>query len=372
MKQYTLDSQDAWAGTMCTQATLQRPGLWLAGVQLILAFEWIISSLNKLYATHFDAGLLAVLQGSIHTNPYTWYSSILQRIVIPNHSLFAFVTPLGEMAIGLTLTAGAGLWLLRLSPRVTMYGAGAVGAALVGSAFLSLNYFFQGGTTLPWVNTSNAFTQGVDIDILIPLVSVVLLTAYVQVLLTARSAALSAPALGPSAEQTPTFDRQAAFTLLGQGQRTNLKSVLGRRVNESERWVDAQGVCWTPRELLERSPMDLLTQRVTSVRMYLDAEGRGHLQDLDGIDKFSDQEDAPPSFDLIRLRYRNGMPGPVMFVVAGEKHDPRMGVLALTGPVGDFLDLRPPRSLDVPEWPLPDEAHAAFFGADRLESPESA
>jgi thiosulfate dehydrogenase [quinone] large subunit len=370
MKQHTLDSHDAWAGMLRAQSSLQRPGLWLSGVQLVLAFEWLISSLNKLLAPNFDAGLLAVLQGSTHTNPYTWYSAILQRIVIPNHSLFAFATPLGEMAIGLTLTAGAVFWLLRFPPRATMFGAGMVCAALLGSAFLSLNYFFQGGTTLPWVNTSNAFTEGVDIDILIPLLSLVLLAAYVHILYTARSAALEATAAGPSPEQSLVSVRQTAFTLHGQMQRSTLKSMLGDRVNETERWVDVQGVYWTARELLERSPLDLLTQRVTSVSMSLDAAGHGRLQALDATDEFPDPEGVLPSFDLIRLRYQNGMLGPVMFVVAGESHDPRLGVMALTGPMGEFLDLRPPRASDVPEWPLPDDAHAVFFAADRVESPE--
>ncbi len=234
MNRHTLNAHAPGAGMPRAQSTLQRSEIWLAGVQLILAYEWLISSLNKLFASHFDTGLLAVLQGGTHTNPYTWYSVILQRTVIPNHALIAFVTPLGEMAIALTLTAGTALWFLRPSPRATMCAAATLGAALLSSAFLSLNYFFQGGTTLPWVNTSNAFTPGVDIDIVIPLVSIVLFAACLQVLLAARSAALEATAPSLSPKQSPAAGRQAASNPVSEGTRATLQSMLGERVNESD------------------------------------------------------------------------------------------------------------------------------------------
>src|SRR5437764_12328389 len=113
MKQHALPAPGAWAGTLHTQSIVQRPGLWLPGIQLILAFEWLISSLNKLLDPHFGTGLLGVLRTSTQSNPYSWYSVILQRIVIPHHTLFAFLTPLGEMAIRLTLAAAAALSLPR-------------------------------------------------------------------------------------------------------------------------------------------------------------------------------------------------------------------------------------------------------------------
>lgn len=367
MKQHVLPAPGAWAGSQRAQSIVQRPGLWLPGIQLILAFEWLISSLNKLLDSNFDAGLLGVLRASTKGNPYGWYIAILQHIVIPHHTLFAFLTPLGEMAIGVTLAAGAALWVLRLPPRAITFGAGAVCAALLGSAFLSLNYFFQGGTTLPWINTSNAFTQGVDIDIIIPLLSIVLLAAYLELVLSARS-----DASRPSPAQKFVSDPQATFTLLGQGQRATLKSELGARVNESEVWVDMQGVCWTARQLLEKSPADLLGLRIIDMEMSIDEEGHGYLPDAPRIDEPAPSKSLATSFNLIRLRYRNGLPGPVMFVVASENHDPRAGVMALTGPVGEFLELRSPTPSDFPVWPLPDDAHAAFFEGDRFESPESA
>jgi hypothetical protein len=45
---------------------------------------------------------------------------------------------------------------------------------------ISLNYFLQGGSPLPWINPSNAFSEGVDIDILIPLLSATLLVVKLR------------------------------------------------------------------------------------------------------------------------------------------------------------------------------------------------
>ncbi|MBV9279823.1 MAG: hypothetical protein JOZ41_07060 [Chloroflexi bacterium] len=156
---------------------------WLCAVQLILAYEWLISGLNKILNPHFDAQLPAVLRQSIANNPYGWYTTLLQRIVLPHHALFAPLARLGETSVGLTLLVGAALWLWRPRSRATIYAGWAACLALLGAAFLALNYFFQGGTPLPWINPGNAYNPGVDIDILIPLLCLVLVIANVRALM---------------------------------------------------------------------------------------------------------------------------------------------------------------------------------------------
>ena len=162
------------------------PG-WLIVMQLALAYQWLVSGINKLLDSRFSTQLVPVLQGSTRGNPYSWYASFLRLIVLPNHAFFALAVQVMEPAIGLALLLGAGLWLVRPRGLLTLYGGLAASAALIGSIGLSLNYFFQGGTYLPWVNAGNALNPGVDIDIMSSAVSAVLLGANLSALLTFRS-----------------------------------------------------------------------------------------------------------------------------------------------------------------------------------------
>ncbi len=47
---------------------------------------------------------------------------------------------------------------------------------------MSLTYFFEGATALPWITTTLAYSPSVDIDILVPLLSLILLVANVHAL----------------------------------------------------------------------------------------------------------------------------------------------------------------------------------------------
>src|SRR5689334_7485039 len=98
------------------EVTLLRPAVapvampvGLVGLQLILAYEWLISALDKLGNAHFGSQLVCVLQQSSHSGPYGWYGSLLRQLVLPNHAIIAPLTQAGELAIGLSLLLSAGL-----------------------------------------------------------------------------------------------------------------------------------------------------------------------------------------------------------------------------------------------------------------------
>lgn len=155
-------------------------------LQLILAYEWLISGLDKIGTARFDSQLVVVLQQGTQGSRYGWYVSLLHQFVLPNHSLFALLVQVTEPALGLALLLGGSLGLLRPYTRIIVYGALAASAALLGSAFLSLNYFFQGNCPIPWINTSNSFVPGVNINILVALISLVLLAANLRLLYQSR------------------------------------------------------------------------------------------------------------------------------------------------------------------------------------------
>jgi thiosulfate dehydrogenase [quinone] large subunit len=164
----------------------------LAAVQLVVAYEWLVSGINKLLNPNFTVQLASTLRQSMSGNPYSSYVTFLRDVVLPHATLVGVLTELGETAIGVTLATSAVLWLWRPASRLTIYAGAAAAAALAGAAFLSLNYFLQGGSPLPWIDPANAFNEGVDIDILIPLLSASLLVSNLRAVryLAARASAL--------------------------------------------------------------------------------------------------------------------------------------------------------------------------------------
>src|SRR5437588_265647 len=77
--------------------------LWLCVVQAILAYEWLVSGLDKLLDRGFGAQLSALLSQSTHGNGGSLYGVIIAHLVLPNHTLFALLTPWTETSIGAML-----------------------------------------------------------------------------------------------------------------------------------------------------------------------------------------------------------------------------------------------------------------------------
>jgi thiosulfate dehydrogenase [quinone] large subunit len=168
-------------------APLRRLGLpaGLAAVQIVLAYEWLLSGINKILNPNFTLQLGATLQQNISGNPYGWYSGLLRAVVLPHAGTFGILTELGEVSIGLTLLGSALLWLRRPHSRLAVIAGKVACLALAGAILLPLNFFFMSGDPVPWVNPGNAFNEGVSIDALIPLLSATLLVANLRAVRTA-------------------------------------------------------------------------------------------------------------------------------------------------------------------------------------------
>jgi thiosulfate dehydrogenase [quinone] large subunit len=164
------------------KSSMGRVGLpaGLAVVQLMLAYECLVSGINKLLNLNFTFQLASMLQQNMNHNPYGWYVSFLRQIVLPHASLFGLMTELGELSIGASLLVSAVLWLVRPDNRLARLTAQVACLALVGTIFLPLNFFFMSGTSMPWINPANALNEGVTIDILMPCLAATLLVANVR------------------------------------------------------------------------------------------------------------------------------------------------------------------------------------------------
>ena len=164
----------------------RRLPLWLCVIQAILAYEWLVSGLDKLLDRGFSGQLSALLAQSTHGNGGSLYGLIIAHLVLPNRTLFALLTPWTETSIGAIMLLGAILWTVSPHAHITDLVAGATCLALLTAATLDLNYYLLGGGGLPWIDPANATQPGINIDVMLLLFALTLCAANAQVILQRR------------------------------------------------------------------------------------------------------------------------------------------------------------------------------------------
>jgi thiosulfate dehydrogenase [quinone] large subunit len=151
-------------------------------MQAVLAYEWLVSGLDKLLDGSFGGQLFALLSQAAQDRRHSWFAAFLYRFVLPNHGLFAHLVPWSETMIGIALLLSATLWIMRPQARITVLVARLACLALLVAAALEMNYYLLGNGGLPWIDPANATTEGIDIDVMLPLISLVLFVANLHVL----------------------------------------------------------------------------------------------------------------------------------------------------------------------------------------------
>src|SRR5712692_3857003 len=152
------------------------PNIALAGLQLLIGYEWLLAGGDKLLLGAFPAqlgGMLLTLVSGGHL--VSFFAAILQGLVAPNAVLFGYLIEWGETLAGLGLmTAGlvallrplAGRSLRGTSATVFMYGVRLLKrlapVAATGAGLLGLSYFFLDGLPAPWFVPSIAFGGSID------------------------------------------------------------------------------------------------------------------------------------------------------------------------------------------------------------------
>jgi len=157
-------TSDAAAGGV---AASRLPLIGLMAVQVFMGYEWLVSGLTKVVRGGFPAGLADELAEKSQGSP-GWYVSFLNDVVIPNGKLFGYLTEIGELLIGVTLMAGALVWLLawgRASVPLRAATLTLIGTAALGGAFMTINFHLANGSaTQPWMLPGGVFDEGVDLD----------------------------------------------------------------------------------------------------------------------------------------------------------------------------------------------------------------
>ena len=150
------------------------PGL--LAVQIIIGYEFLLSGLTKVKSGEFVDGFAKDLRETSADAP-GWYRSFLDDVVLPNDTLFAWLTQLGELAIGATLIGGALALLLipkRLGSRGAMLALIATAGAAFGAALLTINAHYATAGPSPIGIGGDPFDEAVDLDSLMTAIEVVL------------------------------------------------------------------------------------------------------------------------------------------------------------------------------------------------------
>lgn len=163
--------------------------VFVAVVQALIGFEWLVSGANKVFSGVFPQGLADALRDGLSSNPNVWYAALLKRTVLPHSVLFGYLIESVELALGVVLVGGAVVLLMRPRRpgeplyRLTMLQVAlAAGAALLGT-FLCINFhFWMGDGIVPTLNTARPFDEGIDLDTLLPPLSLIVAYANIRLL----------------------------------------------------------------------------------------------------------------------------------------------------------------------------------------------
>jgi uncharacterized membrane protein YphA (DoxX/SURF4 family) len=128
-----MDQTPAHLDSQRSVAAMRHPDRWLAAVRIVVGL-WFLKSIQSKIAWTFLGGVMPIpsvserwigfmpsrIEEWIASNPPLWYKEFLEQTVLPNSELFAKLTAIGEVLVGIGVTFGiltvlfsvGGLWLV--------------------------------------------------------------------------------------------------------------------------------------------------------------------------------------------------------------------------------------------------------------------
>lgn len=161
----------------------------LAALQGIIGWEWLMSGGDKLLAGTFPQGLGAALANGIDGNPNDWYVNFLQSSVLPHSIFFGYLVEWTEVVVGIVLLTGAFMLLGKPRRRGEQQHALMVGYSVavifasVLSIIMSINFhFWLGGWVIPTFNPATLYNEAIDLEGLLPPLSLTIIIAHIALL----------------------------------------------------------------------------------------------------------------------------------------------------------------------------------------------
>jgi uncharacterized membrane protein YphA (DoxX/SURF4 family) len=192
----------AWEDTLRGKPSLSTIGFLI--VAMVIGYEWFVSGLVKVVRGDFPAGLADELVEKSEGTA-AWYSSFLERAVIPNGELFGYAIEISELLAGVALIAGPLIWLFawdRVSDRARMAVLLSIAAAAIGGTFLAINLHLANGASHPWLIPGDAFDEGIDLDSVLPSIQIVIAAVSIIQFRRLRRTTDGTPSA------PPTYDRE--------------------------------------------------------------------------------------------------------------------------------------------------------------------
>jgi hypothetical protein len=167
---------------------ISTPNLALAGLQLLVGYEWLVSGVDKVLLGTFPDKMGGLLTAAIGGGRLPgFFAALLQNLVLPSAAPFGVVIEWGELLAGLGLIAAGLVTLLRplaeryLSLRAALifsYGAHLLDllapAAAIGAGLLGLSFFLLDGLPTPWFAPGIAYGGAIDTGLFLAVASVIL------------------------------------------------------------------------------------------------------------------------------------------------------------------------------------------------------
>jgi thiosulfate dehydrogenase [quinone] large subunit len=160
----------------------------LAGLQILVGYEWLVSGGDKLLFGTFPARLGGLLAPTIAGGQVPgFFAALLQTLVLPNATLFGYLIEWGETLAGAGLVVAGLVALMRPFAERHLRGWFAAlfasGAGLLerlspfaaaGAGVLGLSFFLLDGVPTPWFTPSIAYGGAIDTGLFLAAASVVL------------------------------------------------------------------------------------------------------------------------------------------------------------------------------------------------------
>jgi uncharacterized membrane protein YphA (DoxX/SURF4 family) len=161
----------------------------LAGLQLLLGYEWLASGVDKLLYASFPTADGELLRGALQGGRLpAFFVAFLRMLVLPNSVVFGYLVEWGETLAGLGLITGglvtllapvarrrlaseAARWLTRGQRAIEWLAAGAA----LGAGMMGLTFYLLDGAPSHWFMPSVAFGGALDTGLLLAMGSAVLL-----------------------------------------------------------------------------------------------------------------------------------------------------------------------------------------------------
>lgn len=156
-------------------------------VQIIIGYEWLLSGIAKFAQGDFVSGLADNLTEAASAGG--WYAGFLNGFVIPNATVFGYIIETAEVLVGIALIFGPLLWIFawdRIPEGLRRTVLALMITAAIGGIFMAVNFHIANAGNHPWVTPDSGFDEGVDVDVLLSGIQIVITTVQAVFLIGLR------------------------------------------------------------------------------------------------------------------------------------------------------------------------------------------